>query len=419
MGVCRCPLTRCTPMALTDTAVRNAKPGSKPIKLFDGDGLFLLVHPNGGKYWRFKYRFAGKEKLLALGVYPEVSLKDARDKRDNARKQVAAGIDPGELKKARKNAKGDGSSDNSFAVIAREWFAKFSTNWVATHADKIIRRLERDIFPWLGKRAISDITAPQLLSTLRRIEERGAIETAHRALQNCAQVFRYAVATGRATLDPTIHLRGAIPPTKAKHHPSITDAKAVGELLRAIKGYQGSLVTKCALQLAPLVFVRPGELRKAEWSEFDLNAAEWRIPATRMKMREQHIVPLPMQALTILRELKPLTGSGRYVFPGARSNGRPMSENTVNAALRRLGYSSEQMTGHGFRSMASTLLNEQGWHRDAIERQLAHAERNAVRAAYNYAEHLPECRRMMQAWANYLERLEGNNQDIPNCEKEA
>lgn len=398
-------------MPLTDTAIRNAKPGTKPVKMFDESGLFLLVAPSGGKWWRFKYRFGGKEKLLSLGTYPEVSLKEARDKRDEARKQVATGIDPGEHRKAHKAAKAE-RTGNSFEIVAREWFAKYSPNWVASHSDKIIRRLERDVFPWIGGRPIVEVTAPELLTVLRRIENRGAIETAHRALQNCGQVFRYAVATSRAERDPSGDLRGALPPTKEKHHASITDPKAIGELLRAIDGYQGSLVTKCALKLAPLFFVRPGELRKAEWSEFNLDSAEWRIPASRMKMREQHIVPLSTQAVAILRELQALTGNGSYVFPGARTNGRPMSENTVNAALRRLGYSNDEMTGHGFRSMASTLLNEQGWNRDAIERQLAHAERDAVRAAYNYAEHLPERKRMMQAWADYLDAIAASDKVV-------
>lgn len=391
-------------MPLTDTAIRNAKPTEKPYKLADERGLFLLIHPNKGRYWRFKYRFDGKEKLLALGVYPDVSLKVAREKREDARKQIAAGIDPSHHRKAHKAAKAAGDT-NIFEVVAREWFEKHSSNWVASHADKIIRRFEKDVFPWMGTRPIGDIKAPELLAVLRRIENRGALETAHRALQNCGQVFRYAVATGRAERDPSGDLRGALPPARPTHHPSITEPKAIGAMLRAIDGYQGSLVTKCALKLAPLVFVRPGELRKAEWSEFRLDAAEWRIPATRMKMREQHIVPLSTQAIAVLKEIQPLTGNGRYVFPGARTNGRPMSENTVNAALRRLGYTSNEMTGHGFRSIASTHLNEQGWHRDAIERQLAHAERDEIRAAYNYAEHLPERKRMMQAWADYLEAL--------------
>ncbi|MCC7082356.1 MAG: tyrosine-type recombinase/integrase [Burkholderiales bacterium] len=391
-------------MPLTDIAIRSAKPQARTVRLFDGGGLYLEVSPAGGKWWRWKYRFDGKEKRLSFGVYPDVSLKSARDRRDDARKLLANDVDPGEQRKAIKSAKGDRAA-NSFEVIAREWFAKFSPSWAANHSSKILRRLERDIFPWIGARPIAEIAASELLSALRRIEGRGAIETAHRASQNCGQVFRYAVATGRAERDPTGDLRGALAPTRETHLASIVEPKAIGELLRAIDGYEGSLVTKCALRLAPLVFVRPGELRRAEWTEFDLDGAEWHIPAARMKMREQHIVPLSTQAVEVMRELKPLTGQGRYVFPGARTNGRPMSENTVNAALRRLGYASDQMTGHGFRSMASTRLNEQGWHRDAIERQLAHAERDAVRAAYNFAEHLPERKRMMQSWADYLDTL--------------
>jgi integrase len=390
-------------MPLSDTAIRNAKPKDKPYKLSDEKGLYLLINQTG-KYWRFDYRFNDKRKTLALGVYPDTTLAVAREKRAEARTLLANDVDPSLNRKIQKAANAERSA-NSFEAVAREWFAKYSPNWVASHGDKILRRFERDIFPWIGKRPIADITAPELLSALRRIENRGAIETAHRVHQNCGQVFRYAVATGRALRDPSADLRGAIPPAKSRHHPSITDVNKIGELLRVIDGYQGSLITKCALKLAPLLFVRPGELRRAEWSEFDLEGAEWRIPAEKMKMREQHIVPLSTQALAVLRELYALTGSGTYVFPGARTNGRPMSENTVNAALRRLDYGSDELTGHGFRSMASTLLNEQGWHRDAIERQLAHAERDSIRAAYNYAEHLPERRRMMQAWADFLENL--------------
>ena len=268
-----------------------------------------------------------------------------------------------------------------------------------------MRRFEMDVFPWIGTRPVRDILAPELLATIRRIESRGAIETAHRTLQNCGQVFRYAVASGYADRDISGDLRGAIPPTKEKHHASVTDPKDVAALLRTIESYAGSFVTMCALRLAPMTFVRPGELRHAEWSEIDLDKAEWRIPAEKMKMREQHIVPLSRQAVAILRELHPLTGAGKYVFPSVRTQARPMSENTVNAALRRLGYAKDEMTGHGFRSMASTLLNEMGWNRDAIERQLAHAERNSIRAAYNFAEFLPERRKMMQAWADYLDKL--------------
>ncbi len=314
----------------------------------------------------------------------------------------------------------------SFEAIAREWHAKFSPGWVASHGDRIMRRLEKDLFPWLGPRPIGAIKAPELLAVLRRIESRGAQETAHRAMQNClmqncGQLFRYAVATGRAERDPTGDLRGALPPPKEKHHASIIEPKRIGALLRAIDSYEGFFATKCALRLAPLVFVRPGELRKAQWREIDLDKAEWRIPAERMKMREQHIVPLSRQAVEILREIEPLTSRGipakpeapHYVFPGAQSRERPMSENAVLAALRRMGYTKEEMTGHGFRSMASTLLHEQGWNHQVIERQLAHAERNAVSAAYNFAEYLPERRKMMQAWADYLDALKHKADVIP------
>jgi integrase len=399
-------------MRLTDTAIGNAKARDKPNKLFDGGGLFLLVTSAGNKGWRLKYRYGGKEKLLSLGVYPEVGLKDARKRRDDMRQQLAAGIDPGQARKSMKAAQ-RGLEANSFETIAREWFAKRAPTWAETHASKIIRRLELDVFPWIGRRSVENITAPELLTVLRRIESRGAIDTAHRAMQNCGQIFRYAVATGRAERNPSADLRGALTPVKEKRYASITDPKAIAELLRAIHGYQGSPVTRAALRLAPLVFVRPGELRQAQWSEFDLESAQWRIPAERMKSRAPHFVPLAAQVEAILRELHPLTGSGRFVFPGARTNSRPMSNNTINAGLRRLGYASHEMTGHGFRSMASTILNEQGWNRDAVERQLAHAERDTVRAAYNYAEHLPERRRMMQAWADYLDGLTSDANVIP------
>nr|WP_217450805.1 site-specific integrase [Vogesella oryzae] len=285
--------------------------------------------------------------------------------------------------------------------------------WSDGHAERIIRRLERDIFPWLGSRPIADIEAPELLANLQRIERRGAVETAHRAMQSVKQVFRYAIATGRAKYNPAVDLAGALAPVVKTSFPTITDPAKIAELLRAIDGYQGTLETKCALKLAPLVFVRPGELRKAEWREIDLDAAQWVIPAERMKMREKHVVPLSSQAVDVLRELKPLTGHGQFVFPGARSSKRPMSENTVNAALRRLGYDKDTMTGHGFRHMASTLLNEQGWNRDAIERQLAHGERNKVRATYNYAEYMPERIRMMQAWADHLDSLKAGEKITP------
>ena len=402
-------------MALTDVLIRNSKPKDKVFKLSDGGGLYLLVNPNGSRWWRFDYRFDGKRKTLSMGVYPETSLREARERRDEAKKKIESGIDPSHARKAKKES--DSGAD-TFETIAREWFEKFSPTWSPSHGDRIIRRLERDIFPWLGKRPIKEIKAPELLAVLRRIEARGAVETAHRASQNCGQVFRYAVATGRTEGDPSGDLRGAIPPTTTKHHASITDPKEIGGLLRAIDSYEGGLVVRCALKLAPLVFVRPGELRRAEWSEIDFEKMEWRIPAEKMKMREQHIVPLSRQALGILRELQPLTGEGKYLFPSPRSWDRPMSENAVLAALRRMGYSGDQMTGHGFRSMASTILNEQGWNRDAIERQLAHAERDEIRAAYNYAQHLPERRKMMQAWADYLDELRTDGQILPFKTKE-
>jgi integrase len=391
-------------MHLTDTKLRNVKPRDKAYKLADEKGLFLLIMPNGAKYWRFKYRFAGKEKLLAIGVYPDVSLAEARNKRDEARKLLASDTDPSVVKQMGKMT-AKLSAENSFEAIAREWFSKHSVKWVESHRDDIIRRLERDVFPWMGKKPIADITPPELLSVLRRIESRGVIETAHRLQQTCGQIFRYAVATGRAERDPTHDLKGALQPKRKRHYASITDPKVISDLLKSLLDYQGSFVTQCALQLAPYVFVRPGELRKAEWSEINFDTAEWRIPAHKMKMRSLHIIPLSKQALSILKELQALTGREKYLFPSIRTSSRPMSENTINAALRRLGYTKEEMTGHGFRSMASTLLNEQGWNRDAIERQLAHSERNSVRAAYNYAEHLPERRKMMQAWADYLDKL--------------
>jgi len=400
-----------TSVALTDTKVRTVKPKEKPFKIADGKGLFLVVQPNGSKYWRFRYRFADKEKLLALGTYPDVTLADARRKRDEARKQLADAVDPSMAKQLKKRAQRL-TAENSFETIAREWHIKFSAKWTPEHGAKILIRLEKDIFPWLGTRSITEINAPELLSVLRRIENRGALETAHRTLQYCGQVFRYAIATGRAERDISFDLRGAIPPVKKRHLASITNPKQIGTLLRALKDYNGHLITKCALRLAPLVFVRPGELRQAEWSEINFESAEWRIPAEKMKMRITHIVPLSAQALTILQEIQPLTGNGKYVFPSLRTFRRPMSNNAVLAALRRMGYAKDEMTGHGFRSMASTLLNEQGWNRDAIERQLAHAERNNIRAAYNYAEYLPERRRMMQHWADYLDALANGTQTL-------
>ena len=399
-------------MRLSNTKIRNLRPVSKPKKFYDGDGLFLIVNPSGSRLWRMKYMFYGKEKLLSLGKYPDVSLKRARDKRLEARQQLDEGLDPSFEKKRQYDSAVE-RMGNSFESVAREWIEKYSSIWTEGYILNLTQRLEKNIFPWLGARPIDDILAPDLLRVLRKIESRGKIDTAHRVKQNCGQIFRYAIATGRADRDPSADLKGALTPNKIKHLASITNPKRVGELLRAIDGYQGQFATECALKLAPLVFVRPGELRHAEWSEFDFDQAEWRIPANKMKMNAQHIVPLSKQAIEIFEELHPVTGNRQYVFPGVHSPRRPMSENTINGALRRLGYARDEMTGHGFRSMASTLLNEQGWNRDAIERQLAHAERDSVRAAYNYADYLPERRKMMQAWADYLDGLRSGAEIVP------
>ena len=398
-------------MTLTVVEIKSAKPKEKPYKMADEKGLYLLVNPNGSKLWKFKYRFSGVEKKLSFGAFPNVSLAAAREARDEARRQLTNTIDPGILKNSIKRSK-KMAEENSFEAVAREWHAKFTPKWSKGHGERILIRLEQNIFPWIGKSSINEVTAPEILSALRRIENRGAVETAHRVSQICGQVFRYAIVIGKAERNPAADLRGALAPVKQKHHASIIDSVEIGKLLNAISEYRGNFITKCALQLAPLFFVRPGELRHAEWSEFDLLKAEWRIPAEKMKMKEQHIVPLAIQAIEIIQELHAYTGSGKYLFPSLRSASRPMSENTVLAALRRLGYSSDEMTGHGFRSMASTLLNEHGWNRDAIERQLAHAERNNIRAAYNYAEYLPERRNMMQWWAEHLDKLKAGAEII-------
>jgi integrase len=400
-------------MALSDTAAKNAKPREKAYKLSDEKGMFLLVTPAGSKWWRLKYRYAGKEKLLSLGVYPEIGIRDARDRRDAARRLLLNGIDPSIDRQVQKAASTE-RSENSFERVSREWFSKFSPKWAPGHASKIIRRLERDVFPWIGGLPVAEIKAPQLLATLRRIEERGAIETAHRAQQNCSQVFRYAVATGRAERDPSTDLRGALPPAQKTHLAAIVEPVALGALLRAIEGYSGSPTTKAALRLAPLVFVRPGELRMAEWEEFDFEAAEWRLPARKMKMGAPHIVPLCKQALQIIDDLKPITGHGRYLFPGERTGERPISDNTLNAALRRLGYSTTEVTTHGFRATARTLLDEGlGCRVDWIEHQLAHAVKDPNGRAYNRTAHLDARRRMMQKWADYLDKLRQGAEVIP------
>jgi integrase len=398
-------------MPLTATLIRNTKPREKTFKLYDERGMYLEISPKGGKWWRLKYRFSGKEKRLSLGVYPDVSLKIARERRDEARKLIADGIDPSENRKIMKAGK-VAVAGNSFEIIAREWFTRNSPNWGQNHATRIIRRLERDIFPWIGGKPISEIDAPTLLSVIRRIENRGALETAHRALGNCSQVFRYAVATGRAKRDLSGDLRGALPSARGEHFASVTEPKQVAEILRAMDGYEGSLIVRCALRLAPLVFVRPGELRKAEWEGIDFDAAEWRYMVT--KTGTQHIVPLSRQSVEILKEIYPLTGHRRYVFPGARSNGRPMSDNAILAAMRRMGIEKVEMSGHGFRAMARTILDEVlGVRPDFIEHQLAHAVRDPNGRAYNRTAHLPERKKMMQDWADYLDNLKAGVDVIP------
>jgi integrase len=390
-------------MPLTDVTVKTAKPRGKPYKLADGGGLYLLVTPEGGKGWRLKYRLGGREKLLSMGVYPDVPLVAARARRDEARKLLASGVDPSAHRKAVKSAQAE-SAANSFEVIGREWFGKHQSGWAASHSSKVIARLEKDVFPFIGSRPINQITAPELLKVLQRVENRGALETAHKARVTCGQVFRYAIATARTERDISADLKGALPPVRTKHMPSVTDPALVGPLLRVLHGYSGTFVVQCALKLAPLLFVRPGELRTAQWADIDLDKAEWRYTVT--KTQTDHIVPLAAQAIEILKELQPLSGRGRYVFPGARSIERPMSENTVNAALRRLGIPQDELTGHGFRAMARTILDEvHGFRADVIEHQLAHAVRDSLGRAYNRTSHLPERRRMMQAWADYLDSL--------------
>jgi integrase len=397
-------------MPLTDTAIRNTKPTAKPIKLSDGGGLYLLLNPNGSRWWRLDYRFMGKRKTLSMGVYPDVGLKDARIRRDDARKLLAADVDPGENRKAVKASK-VAQCANSLEIVTREWYGKYSTTWNEAHGERIIRRFERDIFPWLGNKAISEITPPELLATIRKIEDRGALETAHRALGNVGQVLRYAIATGRAIRDISADLRGALPPFKSEHFAAVTDPKQVGALLRAMDAYTGSYIVRYALRLAPLVFVRPGELRKALWEDIDLRAGEWRYVVT--KTNTPHIVPLSSQAIQILTELQAITNGSRYVFPGARTNNRPMSDNAILAAMRRMGIEKDEMSGHGFRAMARTILDEVlGFRPDHIEHQLAHAVKDPNGRAYNRTAHLPERRKMMQAWSDYLDQLKSGAEII-------
>ena len=392
-------------MPLTDRAAASAKPKEKDYKLSDEKGLYLLVKKTGSKYWRLKYRILGKEKSLALGVYPEVSLKEARNGRDDARKLIAQHIDPSAEKKARK-ASLHSEAINTFEALGREWFQKKMTDKSQTHQDRTWRLLEKDLFPYLGKLAINTITPPVLLEALRRIEKRGAVETAHRAKNVSGQVFRYAIASGRAERDPSADLRGALATTKTKHFAAITTPKEAGQLMLAIDNYQGSPVVCSALKLSPLVFCRPGELRTLEWNDLNWEEERLEIPAERMKMNEPHIIPLSKQALAILKGIYPLTGRHRYIFPSARGASRPLSENGVRVALRTMGYDNTQMTAHGFRAMARTLLDEVlGYRIDWIEHQLAHAVRDANGRAYNRTKHLEQRKEMLQHWADYLDEL--------------
>ena len=394
-------------MPLSVKQIEAAKAREKKYNLPDGNGLYLQVLPSGTRSFIYRYRRPKTQKgnILTYGTYPELSLRQARELHLEARKLLGQGIDPGEEKKRQRSQ--DPEAD-SFECIAREWFDGRKEVWVGTHARTIIGRLENHVFPWLGKRRLVDIEPPDILTVLRRVEDGGILETAHRVRGIISQIYRYAIATGRAKRNQAADLKGALRPMKAKHLAAITNPKKIGPLLRAMDGYEGGFIVRCALRLSPLVFTRPGELRHAEWREIDFKGAEWRIPAEKMKAKRPHIVPLSRQALDILHEIYPLTGDGRYIFPSARTTSRPMSENAVNCALRAMGYAKSEHCAHGFRAMASTNLNEQGWSRDAIERQLAHVEGNSVRAAYNHADYLDERRRMMQAWADFLDQLKNS-----------
>jgi integrase len=395
------------PLALTDTFVKNAKHSGKPAgdKYADGQGLYLHIK-DAGKYWRMNYRFTGKQKTLALGVYPAVSLAKARQRRDKARELLADGIDPNTAKREEKHAKA-AEVASTFEAVARDWLKKTAAKRAKVTQQKIKTWLEKDAFPFIGKMPISTIGPRDVLDrVVRKVEARGAIDTAHRLKQLCGQVFRYAVVTGVAERDVTADLRDALTSKTKVHHAAITEPNQVGALLRSIFAYTGHPCTVAALKLSPLVFVRPGELRTAEWSEIDLGEAEWRIPGKKMKMKTDHIVPLSTQAVEILRSVQPITGHGRYVFPSMRTGERPMSENTVNSALRAMGYSAEVHTGHGFRATARTIMDEILEERvDLIEHQLAHAVKDANGRAYNRTAHLPARKQMMQRWADYLEKL--------------
>ncbi|MDY0268314.1 tyrosine-type recombinase/integrase [Trichloromonas sp.] len=398
---------------LTDTRIRTAKAAGKDLTLADGGGLSLLVKTSGAKLWRFRYTFEGKRNMLGFGTYPATSLADARDKRSEALRMIESGIDPGQHRKAVTAAKAELRANN-FEVVSREWIGKVSPGWSEANTEVVTKLLEKNVFPWIGKTPVAEVDAPELLKVLRRMEERGIVKSAHRVRSICGQIFRYAIATGRASRDVAADLRGALTTAQKKHLPAITDPPKVAELLRAIDAFEGSFVVRCALRLAPLVFVRPGELRKAEWEEIDLEKDLWSIPAEKMKMKMPHIVPLSRQAVAILKEIHPMTGTGRYVFPCARSVTKPMSDMALQAALRRMGYEKGMMTPHGFRAMARTILDEVLQVRpDFIEHQLAHAVRDPNGRTYNRTSHLAERKKMMQTWADYLDGLKAGAQVIP------
>jgi len=400
---------------LPDVKLKAAKlpEGKTQIKLADGEGLYLLINKSG-KYWRLKYRYGGKEKTLSIGVYPAVSAKRARKIKMEAKEMLLDGIDPNQAKKEAERTRRADEAGVTFEGVAREWIEKKSNVWAENTRNTNISRLERLAFPWLGKLKLTAIKPLDVLDILKRVENRGAHETANRLKVLCSQVFRYGVATGRVESDPTRDLSGALTPANVKHYPCIKEPRKAGDLMRAIQGFEGTFVVRCALQFAPYVFVRPKNIREAEWADFDLEAKQWSIPIDKMKVDNatKHIVPLSSQVIAILEEIKPLTGRGRYVFPSIRSASRTLSENTLNVALRRIGYSKEEMCAHGFRGMASTLLHELGFNTDIIERQLAHVEGNAVKAAYNHARHLPERIKMMQEWADYLDNLRDRTETI-------
>ncbi len=400
-------------MALTDAAIRAAKPRHAQYKLFDEGGLFVIVKPAGGKLWRLKYRHGGKEQQLTIGVFPDVGLKEARRRRDEARKQIAAGLNPS-FEKKRAAIAASVNAANTFKAVADEFIAKREREGVKEITADKARWLLGQLEPAIGQRPIADIEPYELLAILKRVELEGRHETAKRLLSFSGRVFRYAIATARAKHNVAADLQGALVAPKVKHHAAITDPAGVGALLRAIDGFDGNPTTQWGLRLAPHVFVRPGELRMAEWAEIDLEGAVWRIPGSRMKMSREHVVPLSRQAVEILKDAQKLTGAGRYVFPGVRTPKRPMSENTLNAALRRMGYTSDEMTSHGFRSTASTLLNESGkWSPDAIERALAHSDADTVRAAYHRGAHWQERVQMAQWWSDHLDALREGGRVIP------